>query len=363
MRHARFMTGPLSILLDLVRGLAALAVVLGHTVQMGLYTGPFPFTIAFQHNAVLTFFVVSGIVIAASVEGKPVTLADYAIARVSRILPVALPALLFAAAVAALDASRSAGPLFAEDAGGVRSEDIALGLLFLTESYRTELPINPPFWSLCYEVWYYAMFAAATFLRGRMRIAWIAIFVAIAGPNALLSLPVWLAGVAVVKWKALRRLPAGLAVIFIAVALIGLYILPLLAPPLHNALRIVAPWTLGFSLYAVSDALLGICLALGFTGLRAIMGDQAPSQSRAVVPIRFLADISFSLYILHWPLMKLLRMMGIGGFESWAGLAGVIALVIAVSAGFASLTERRRQALRAYMRKALGRDDPVPAGA
>lgn len=362
MTQPRFMTGPLSILLDLARGVAALAVVVGHTVQLKLYTGSYPLTIAFQHNAVLTFFVVSGIVIAASVESGRTTLTDYVIARVSRILPVALPALLFAAAVTTIDAARAGGPLFAEDAGGVQAWDLLLSLGFLNETWRTGLAMNPPFWSLCYEVWYYAMFAAAVFLRGPARIAWLLIFAMVAGPNALLSLPVWLAGVAAVRWKTLRHVAPGIGAAFVALALVALYILPLLAPPLHNALRMVTgDWALGYSLYAISDAILGLALALGFVGLRAIVGESAPGLDRWSRPIRFFANISFSLYILHWPLMKAMRLAGFDGTNSAIVLAGVIALVIGICAGFAALTERHRYALRGSMHRMLGRTRPAPA--
>lgn len=364
MTQPRFMTGPLSILLDLVRGMAALAVVVGHTVQLGLYTGPYPFTIAFQHNAVLIFFVVSGLVIAASVEGGRTTLTDYAVARFSRILPVALPALVFAALVTTIDAAHAGGPLFAEDAGGVKAQDLLLSLAFLSETWRTGLPMNPPFWSLCYEVWYYAMFAAAVFLRGPKRIAFCVLFALIAGPNALLSLPVWLAGVAAARWTALRRVPEIVGAAFVALALVGLWILPLLANPLGDVLRLfTGNWILGYSLYAPSDALLGVMLALGFIGLRTIVGESAPALDRWSPPIRWFANISFSLYILHWPLMKAVRLAGFEGTQNPAVVAVLVITIVAVCAGFASLTEQRRHALRAQMRRWLDRDRAIPAEA
>jgi peptidoglycan/LPS O-acetylase OafA/YrhL len=166
MRDTPFITRPLSILLDLVRGLAALAVLVGHAVQLGHYRGPYPFTMLFQHNAVIVFFVLSGLVIAASVDRGGHRLVDYAVARLSRILPVSLPALTISLAVVALDRTITSAPLFGEDGRGVAPREMLSALLFLSESWQTGFSPNPPYWSLCYEVWFYALFAVATFLHG-----------------------------------------------------------------------------------------------------------------------------------------------------------------------------------------------------
>jgi peptidoglycan/LPS O-acetylase OafA/YrhL len=354
MREAPFITRPLSILLDLARGLAAMAVLVGHGLQFGFYTGPTSLTMAFQHNAVTVFFVLSGLVIATSVDSGRVTLPSYVLARASRILPVAIPALLIAAAVAWLDASLTV-PLFGHDIGGVRASDMISGLLFLTESYQIELPMNPPYWSLCYEVWYYALFAAATFLHGRKRLVWLVLLAIFAGPNALLLMPVWLVGVALARVPQARAVPPMLGTLFIALALIGLAAVPLAETPLQNLLRTVVPWAMGYSLYALSDVLLAIAVALGFAGLRAVTGESAPLLEQAAGPIRYVAGFSFSLYLLHWPVLKLLRIAGMPASSSVLGFVGILIIPVVAGAAFASVTEHRRHAVRVLLEKAIGR--------
>jgi peptidoglycan/LPS O-acetylase OafA/YrhL len=354
MREASFITRPLSILLDLARALAAMAVLVGHALQFGFFAGPTPLTLSFQHNAVMVFFVLSGLVIATSVDSGRVTLSGYALARASRILPVALPAVLFAAAVAWLDASLPA-PLFGHDVGGVQPGDVISALLFLTDSYQIELPMNPPYWSLSYEVWFYALFAAATFLDGRRRAVWLVLLALVAGPNALLPLPVWLVGVALARIPQARRVSPALGTLFVALALISLAAVPLAETPLHNLLRTIVPWAMGYSLYALSDLLLAVAIALGFAGLRAVTADGAPWLEKIAGPVRYCANFSFSLYLLHWPILKLLRIAGLPSASTVPGFAAILLVPLAASAAFASVTEHRRHAVRALLERAIGR--------
>jgi peptidoglycan/LPS O-acetylase OafA/YrhL len=352
----------LSILLDLVRALAALAVLVGHAVQLGHYGGPYPFSLLFQHNAVIVFFVLSGLVIAASVDRGGQSLASYTLARATRILPVAIPALLISAAVVVIDALILPVPLFSEDAKGIPSSDILFALLFLSESYQTGFALDPPYWSLCYEVWFYALFAAATFLDGWKRLAWLAALAVFAGPNVLLLLPTWLIGVALVRLPSARALPAWLGGVFVAIALASLFLVPMITRPLQHTLYEMLPWRPGFSTYALSDLLLALCIALGFAGLRAITPADAPWLDRIARPVRYAANMSFSLYLIHWPLLKLLRVLRTPE-DGAVGFVFVLLVILIASAGFASATEHHRHRIRALLERALGGRREAPAAA
>ena len=164
----------------------------------------------------VVFFVLSGLVIAASVDrakasGRPQTLSSYALTRAARILPVALPALAISLVVMLIDAAIATTPIFGEDAQGVPASEWLFALTFLSESYQTAFAPNPPYWSLCYEVWFYALFAVATFMEGWKRMAWLAALALVAGPNVLLLLPVWLIGVALARLPIARRGASGSA--------------------------------------------------------------------------------------------------------------------------------------------------------
>lgn len=355
LQETGFITRPVSLWLDLVRGLAALAVVIGHAAQIGTYTGPFPFSMFFQKNAVVVFFVLSGMVIAASVDRDRRSLSDFALARISRIVPVAWAAIAVSLAVSAF-ATTLPGPLqFADDANWANPSEILRAMTFLSESWTTAFPPNSPYWSLSYEVWFYALFAAATYLKGATRWTWLALLAAVAGPNILLLMPVWLVGVGLVRLPAARRIPLALAWPSVALAIAALFIAPRFAMDGFHLLRPAAPWGLGSSLYALTDLALGIALAAGFAGLKTLAdrGLILPAWTEPV--IRWGANMSFSLYLLHWPLLKLVHMAGLTAGRSPLAFAAVIAVIIAVSGAFAAVTEHKRQVVRGWIERAARR--------
>lgn len=353
MREASFITRPLSVWLDLVRALAALAVVIGHAAQINVYTGAFPFSMFFQKNAVVVFFVLSGMVIAASVDRDRKTLGQFAIARISRIAPVAYTTIAVSLVVAALDVALRGEPLFAEDLRWADPRELLRAALFLSESYTTGFPPNAPYWSLSYEVWFYALFAAATYLSGRTRAVWLVALAAIAGPNILLLLPVWLVGVALVRMPLAARVPASLAAGFVLLAIAALFIAPLWAMDAYRLLRPLVPWRLGSSLFVLSDFLLALALAAGFAGLRTLSEKGLVVPPRAEPAIRWGANMSFSLYLLHWPLLKLVHMGDLTAGDNPVAFAAIIAGVVAISGAFATVTEHKRYVVRAWIERVL----------
>jgi peptidoglycan/LPS O-acetylase OafA/YrhL len=334
--------------LDLVRVLAALTVLVGHSVQLGLYEGYYPFTIAPQLNAVIVFFVLSGLVIASSAERTP-SLRSYAIARISRIVPVAAAAIAVSVAVAALDGGAGASLAFAEDQRWNDPTLVGGAALFESEGYMPYFALNPPYWSLCYEVWFYALFGAATYLDGRRRTVWLALLAVAAGPNVLLLLPAWLTGVFLFRNERARRLPQQWARPALALAAAALAVVPQAAESLHGWVALAARWSLDHSRYALSDLLLAICVAAAFMGIRTLSDHGWVVPSAWHRPIRFFADMSFSLYLLHWPFLKLLVMYGVRAGESVVLLALILSAVVGASAAFAVLVEHRRGAIRAWL--------------
>ena len=148
----------LSVYFEIVRFTAALVVLLSHAWPIFFPASPLPWP---GHDAVVVFFVLSGYVISHASETKDTTLWRYVLSRTSRILCVTIPALLLGAVVAVYV--------------GTPAADIAipslLNAVFLGQSWTLNVgpPENAPYWSLCYEVWYYAIFGAAFYLTGSRR--------------------------------------------------------------------------------------------------------------------------------------------------------------------------------------------------
>src|SRR6188768_540785 len=176
------MNKELSTYLDVLRVGAAATVFMGHLSWIAISGGLLWQMQPYGHSAVIVFFVLSGFVIQYAADVKERTLFDYSVARLARLYSVVLPAILLTAVCDAIgmqhnaavyDMSRETHPLWR----------MLLGVLFLTQSWgHASLLSNEAYWSLPHEFWYYVIFAAATFLKGRQRILALVVSGAIAGP-------------------------------------------------------------------------------------------------------------------------------------------------------------------------------------
>lgn len=354
MTEEPFLTRPLSTCLDGVRYLSALLVLVGHSVQLWLYTGPFPFTPRLQHNCVTVFFVLSGLVIASSLERGKRTLAEFAIARAARLVPVALAAILFGTAAWLLGQWLGAPEIHGSHNGTVNAAAFVAPMLFLSEAPGLYGPVwNPPYWSLCYEAWFYALFGMAVFLRGRTRIAALLIGALLAGPNVLLLLPVWLMGAAVASCKALRPTSLTTGAILIAACLMGIELISHVDLIWLGWLGPKVPWSLSNSEWVLSDTLLGLAMAAGFAGLRPLAEHMAAPLARIEKPVRWLAGSAFTLYLFHWPLLAVLRLLGVTRLESPLAYVAVLAGIVLATLAIAEVTERRTPAVRRWLEARL----------
>lgn len=340
-----------SIVLDAIRGLSAIFVVMGHAQQLGLYTGPWPFSEALQCQAVIVFFVLSGLVIANSTDPERSTLGDYAIARASRILPVAWPALAISVLLA-LMAPPAGGPSAAM--AGNESPLLVQTLrafFFLSESWTSVFDPNLPVWSLNYEVWFYILFGAAVWLRGANRIFWLALLAFLAGPRILVLLPAWLAGVWLARELRDGRPGKGKAIAMVLIGATALFVFPHLATPVRTNIVEQLPWSFGYSNKFLTDIPLAFATAIGLKGLHALCMGPIAWIERWRHPARVLADMSFSLYILHWPLINAAQLMGVTGLDSMGAFAAALAAIALVCYLFAAATEHKRPAIRAWMKQ------------
>ena len=358
MREGRFITPEMSILLDLVRGLAALVVLGGHMVQMGMYTGPYPLSQMSQHNAVLIFFVLSGLVMSHSVRSRPRDLRTYAIARAARILPVSAFALALGYVLFAI--ARAEGLEAGHEHQHARSADLTTLLLpvfFLSGPEGIALPPwNPPYWSLAYEVWFYALFGAAVFLHGKMRVLALVVLSLLAGWRVLLLLPSWLMG----AWLAGKDFrPDRQAALALGLAgsllMLGASIFAKAAAgwlvPLEDAIGA----QFSFSAFFLTDNLFALGIAMIFVALRSLAEAKKDLLQSWAGPVRWLAGCSFSLYILHWPIISFLSAFGyVAGDNVWLFAAYAFA-IFAFCAWTARFTEHRSGDIRKWMMRVTSR--------
>jgi peptidoglycan/LPS O-acetylase OafA/YrhL len=220
--------------LDLVRGVAALAVLVCHTraVLFGAFAEPnaaswsrllLDFSGSFGHAAVMIFFVLSGFFIAGSVIRDERlgrwSWRNYLVNRLARLYVVLLPGLLLTLAWdlggLALIGDR---PLPSDSAGGMVTSaaatrdrltlpTLAGNVFFLQEVAVPTFGSNGSLWSLTNEWWYYVMFPCL-WLACRGAGSW----PARAGYLALAAGVAWLIGAEIASYFAIWLLGAALCV-------------------------------------------------------------------------------------------------------------------------------------------------------
>jgi peptidoglycan/LPS O-acetylase OafA/YrhL len=354
----------LSSYLDLLRFTAAVTVLFEHMRQDGFDMRWMPLAVL-SHEAVIVFFVMSGFIIYSSTADRVASLRDYAVARSSRVYSVALPAVLFCVALSLLIGNLFPDPWTVKDYYPASFADVVGSLLFTHESWSsfrsgTGLPLNGPYWSLCYEVWYYVIFGIHFFVRTAWRIPLVLFTCLVAGPQIIALFPVWLAG----AWLAARRgewprlKPAVAWFVFIAAPLIAVGINVggvdhAIKAYLHN--HVAGFWRLEASQRFVTDYILGaVVLAhlVAFVNLGPRIGDWFVARRRKLAA---LAGFSFTMYLFHRPLVLL---AGILVPPGWKGMpvSVVVAVLMVVSCWLVSFaTERQLPAWRRFIGQLLGR--------
>ncbi len=339
------MSQPTSFFLDVLRVVAALTVFFYHCVLFWYPDQVEGLVGHLGHRAVIIFFVLSGYVIAHATWRRETTLRAYAVARLSRLYSVVLPALILTALLA------WTGSHLNPSAYASFIHPHATARYFLTAFFLQSLwtlnaapPTNGPFWSLGYEFWYYAIFAAAVFTRSRpRRIALTGLLVLVSGIDSLLLMPSWLLGVWL--YREGRRVTftkaaagCGLVVAFVVV-IASVVFLP------------DWPWHYGyppffFSSAFLSDALIGLLLA-ALIWFFDQLTRSSQVDARLDAAVRWAADHTFSLYLYHFPLLLFVTAVvpfnRASGLQVSAMVLGFLTLIVLLSAITQSLRPQWRR--------------------
>lgn len=346
-----------STFLDLVRLVAALTVFLGHLSDASLGGEALRGFLPLAKSAVIAFFVLSGYVIAWSAR-RDGTATRYAVNRAARIYSVALPALLL---TWALDLFlRSYDPVVVKSAYQLVHplKYLPLFLTFTTDFWflNENAFSNLPFWSLCYEVWYYVVFGILLFARGPWR-WWLAgAVLLLMGPRLWLLFPTWLLGVAICRFHESHTLPRGWArplLVLGAVALVALKwsaVDDRLDDAFNAALHGIPAAYLRYSQNVVGDTLFALAVGMMILAARdARLAILKPAHAAVAA----LASVSFSLYLVHFPLL-----LTFGALMPRQCLAiGLSTLALVV--GFGMVFERHKRVLRRWLLEAVKRVQAV----
>jgi peptidoglycan/LPS O-acetylase OafA/YrhL len=313
-------------LLNLVRAAAAQLVLIGHTTHH--YLAGVDSSGRLETMGVLIFFVLSGFLICSSVVQKwhrpDYRFAHYLIDRFCRIFVAYGPALIFVAAVDAAMRAHPAYPYRADDSFGTW-----LGNLAMLQDYpvfqvlrRLGVPeqswfIRPfgsgrPFWTVAIEWWIYLFFGYIAFftLRGqRITVGGLLVLAvlgvvpaynAMGGVGDCLSF-VWVTGALFAllqNWLARRASERDRSLGkhgFAMLCVLGIAVCAVLL-----AGRVVAT---SFRVYDLQFAMFVSGILFGLFFLAGAIDVTLPSALRRA--INFLADYSYSLYLIHFTVLTL----------------------------------------------------------
>jgi peptidoglycan/LPS O-acetylase OafA/YrhL len=364
--------------LDMIRGVAAMLVMLGHLrafvlqsytemTAADVHVGPivklFYFATGLGHQAVIVFFALSGFLVGgkafADILNDRFSWPRYLLRRLTRLWLVVIPALLLTFALDSLGIMATGGAAYDgryydvyysgpknPDGIDLSGETFLGNLIFLQTVSVGIFGTNSPIWSLSNEFWYYVIFpliawvglsSASRTMRGVG--AALAVLLLFELPQQLLIAgSIWVAG-ALAGWcvnsrcavKASQSLLArfaGLIVFFVALA--G-------AKSAADGL--------------VNDMLLGVAVALVLPVLAHL---PAPGRIYQVTS-RALSEISYTLYLTHFPFLTLIIFSGFApgrlppGLESWVIYVSLAAVNMLWAGALWCCFERHTDRLYAFL--------------
>lgn len=311
-----------SLLISLMRGLAALQVAAAHLrsemfpglkgmVDPPLYYQLLAFSTGFAHQAVVVFFLISGWLVGGSLLnriGQPGALLSYAIDRVTRLWTVLAPALCLMLAVGIF--ITEADPVRADfsAANPYSAATFAGNLLGLQTVLVKNFGGNYALWSLANESWYYVQFPLLLLVfmaRSRLRqLGAAAALVLVAGalPGQItLYLALWLLGALFSR----VRIECG-NVARVALVLVGL------CCSVYFRLR-GSNDDLTFASF-LQDLVYSLPLLIILSSLQRPLLLRSPVSRGVAKLAHLLSEFSFTLYVTHIPLIKLLRYLGLQEF-------------------------------------------------
>jgi peptidoglycan/LPS O-acetylase OafA/YrhL len=343
--------------LDSLRGVAALFVVFDHFLRgwylasQGHFVGNFAYVpfLANGQSAVMLFFVLSGFVLTLPMlSAKPQSYPAYAVRRICRIYLPYLAALMVA--------------LFA--CWRVRSLNrygLVMGTLWqappswhLVAKHLEFLgrydvyAYNPPTWSLVHEMRISLIFPLLCLIALRLR-PWAAFAIAVSFPVAgrlveKYSAPMWEPGTSSLFWSE----TIGFCGIFLVGSLLARYRQPIVA--WLAALPRIARWALiavAVVLYQYSALLhvpralrnFTVGLAAAYFVMLALVPNGWLSRLLRRGPPRFLGRVSYSLYLIHSPILIVMSIAIWGKMPYIYLLPPFLAVALLAAAGFHRFVE------------------------
>lgn len=375
----REISRPASAHLDFIRAAAACAVMFGHVralffveypqiVSPNFFLKVLYFLTGFGHQAVIVFFVLSGFLISSSVfkslGSQKWSGTEYAIHRSARLYVVLIPGLLLGLLWDFVGSHFLPGRILyshplASLGPAIARENLTIGnffgnLFYLQTILCSTFGSNGPLWSLANEFWYYVLFPLGLFAgialakrawRQAIVLGLLACGVSyFLGFEKLTGFVIWLAGsVLVIAYAKLSPKPSSTLMLYLVASSLTL-------AACLSAARV------GMLPALTSDLVVAMAFTLFLFGALGL--PWGANRQFYLRTTHSLAAFSYSLYVLHFPLVLFLRAWIAPGTR-WqpdllhlACAGGLAAIALAFAWGVSQFTENKTQVARNWLRRA-----------
>ena len=353
-----------SLYLDFLRFTAAMIVFFSHFAYPRFTDGDYVWAreLNIGSDAVVFFFVLSGLVIAYTTDVKDKDLKQYSFNRFTRLFSVIVPALLLT--IILDEVGRYLNPQNYEGFWYALSpiwEQLLRGLTLSTEWAHQGFRIgsNGPYWSLSYEAAYYVLFGIAFYMTGIKRALLLCFLIPFFGLPVLLLFPAWLLGVWVYKqiqnnilspvaaWSC-TLVPPLLYILFLLIGLPGITLILTklaLSPEFVDGI-------LRFSDEFVWNLIIAALVAFHLIGMAALtQGKEKTFSQKIRKAIRWCAGATFTIYIVHYPLLQFTDTVLPNSIDTSSRHIALFSIVLIACFVFAELSERRLKWLRKKLQK------------
>ncbi len=306
-----------SLYLDFLRFMAAMIVFVSHFAYVRFTDGDY---LIIRHlnlgsDAVVFFFVLSGLVISYTAEVKDKTLKQYSFNRFTRLYSVIIPALFLTIILDYFGQSlapENYDGWWYNDASMIEQLWRGLSLTSQWAGQNFRIGSNGPYWSLSYEAAYYILFGIACYVTGYKKYLFLIPFIIVFGLSVMLLFPAWLMGIWAYQQIKTNAMPYKYAW-FCAVLPPFLYII-FLSLKIPKILFVVTNLALSpefvtdylsFSDEFIWNMIIAQLIVFHLIGVSTIMQKNVKtiSATRSKI-IKWCAGATFTIYIVHYPALQ-----------------------------------------------------------
>ena len=342
-----------SLYLDILRIFAAFGVLLHHC-NVGWFSEDKFLAPHYGHKFVILFFVLSGYLIAYSSLQKKKAWEDYLVDRISRLYSVIIPAIALTYFLDGL--GQWLNPEF-YSLMAIKNYPFLRGIMTLANLHQIQgFCMNPsantPFWSIGYEFWYYVLFGIFIFVKSfKWKISLLAATSLLIGYKILLLMPIWLLGVVVYQYSKKINIGSSHAIIggilsFFAMIYLTITPTTLAFPVLQLGHH---QFVLYYSQYFLTDYVYGLLFSYH---LFCILQIPVKPFSIGFLEgiIKYLASITFSIYLFHYPFIILSAALIPYNHSSYVQMILLLVWIVAVIAVLSHFTESQRGKLKGWLK-------------